>query len=139
MARSYPAGTDLEISLDIASEGRSFWSDTFAIPITDPLETSAGGVGMPATFALHEAYPNPFNPATVLSYALPEAVEVSLVIYDALGREVRALRRGREPAGMRSVAWDGRDSRGQSVGSGVYVARLEAGRFRQSRKLVLLR
>ena len=135
----YPAGTDLEVSLDIASEDRSFWSDTFAIPITDPLETSADGVGMPAAFALHEAHPNPFNPVTRLSYALPEAGEVSLIVYDAQGREVRVLRRGREPAGIRGVTWDGRDSRGRPVGSGVYIARLEAGRFQQSRKLVLLR
>ena len=76
--------------------------------------------------ALSQNYPNPFNPATRLRYELPEAARVAIRVYDILGREVRTLREGDERAGTFFVDWDGRDSEGIAVSSGVYVARLRA-------------
>ena len=79
---------------------------------------------MPGMSAL-AAYPNPFNPQTRLSFELPRAGEVTLNIYDVAGRKVATLLQGHQPAGPGSVTWDGRDRSGRSLGSGLYLARLE--------------
>jgi flagellar hook assembly protein FlgD len=71
--------------------------------------------------------PNPFNPSTRLEYELARAGRVRLRIFDVGGRLVREVDVGHRPAGLSSIPWDGRDSRGRTLGSGVYVVRLEAG------------
>ena len=95
--------------------------------------------GLPTTYALHPAYPNPFNPVTTLRYDLPERAELALTIYDLLGREVRRWQVPHQAAGYHTLRWDGADSKGNPVASGVYLYRLEAGGFTQARKMVLLR
>jgi subtilisin family serine protease len=95
---------------------------------------------VPSAFRLLPAYPNPFNPgaqSTVIRYEFPENQapgEVTLTFFDARGRQVRTMKGGRS-----HVVWDGRDERGEALGSGVYFCRLRAGRFADVRKLVLLR
>ncbi|MCG8608512.1 T9SS type A sorting domain-containing protein [bacterium] len=93
----------------------------------------------PLTFALHQNYPNPFNPSTEIRYEVAEAVDVSLTIYDLLGRKVRDLVKGKQSAGPYAVQWDGRDERGRQVASGVYLLRLTAGSLSRSRKMLLMR
>jgi photosystem II stability/assembly factor-like uncharacterized protein len=86
------------------------------------------------------AHPNPFNPATSLSFSLRQSASVSLEILDPQGRHLRHLLAGEvRPAGTQSVAWDGRDDRGQALASGVYLARLIAGNERAAGKLLLLK
>lgn len=80
----------------------------------------------PAVTVLLPVSPNPFNPATVLRYELAEAGSVRLCVYDLRGRRVRELVAATRPAGRYEALWDGRDERGQGVGAGVYVARLDA-------------
>jgi hypothetical protein len=93
---------------------------------------------LPTQYALHESYPNPFNPTTTIKYDLPEGGNVSLVVYDVLGREVTRLVDGFEEAGYRAVTWDA-----TGVASGLYFARLNVGdangghRFTAVRKLIL--
>ncbi|MDP6775675.1 MAG: FlgD immunoglobulin-like domain containing protein, partial [Candidatus Latescibacteria bacterium] len=93
---------------------------------------------LPTEFGVN-AYPNPFNPSTTISYDLPEAQMVSIVIYDALGQEVRRLVNAQTAAGRYQVQWDARDNQGRSVGSGVYIAQVEAGSFSTSQKMLLLK
>jgi hypothetical protein len=93
----------------------------------------------PAASFLSQNVPNPFNPATRIAFGLGVPANVSLRIYDAAGRLVRTLVEGARPAGRYSELWDGRDARGASVASGVYFCRLDAGRFTQTRKMLLLR
>lgn len=81
---------------------------------------------VPAQVALLPNYPNPFRGQTQLGYALPEAAEVRLTVYDVLGRVVRRLASGRMRAGRHQVRWDGRSDGGQAAASGVYFVRLEA-------------
>ncbi|MGQ9559450.1 MAG: S8 family serine peptidase [Candidatus Oleimicrobiaceae bacterium] len=91
----------------------------------------------PAAFRLLPGYPNPFVHGTVIRYEFPEdQVPANIVVsfFDARGRQVRTMRGGRT-----HVVWDGRDDRGEALGSGVYFCRLQAGRFTDVRKLVLLR
>ncbi len=80
-----------------------------------------------ATFRLLPSQPNPFNPRTVIPFELPAAGAARLAVFDVAGRLVRILLEGNLPAGHREAAWDGRDAAGREVGSGTYLARLEAG------------
>jgi len=95
--------------------------------------------GTPSGFALLANYPNPFNPATTISYQLPTTAQVSLSIYNTTGQRVRDLVRQVQAAGSYSVPWDGRDDAGSTVSAGAYFYRLEAGGFRQTRRMVLLK
>lgn len=89
---------------------------------------------LPDGFALAQNYPNPFNPSTTIRYALPEATEVRLTVYDALGREVKRLVDGLQVAGEHEVVFEG-----QGLPSGVYVYRLTAGSVTQTRRMVLMK
>jgi hypothetical protein len=89
---------------------------------------------VPRSFKLEQNYPNPFNPSTTIKYELPRASMVRLHVYDMLGREVGALVNERKGAGIHEVRFDG-----SNYASGVYVYRLTAGDFVQSRKLMILR
>jgi hypothetical protein len=94
---------------------------------------------VPGAFALHPAYPNPFNPSTVIRYELRAASRVSLRVYDTAGREVRTLVEGWRAAGNHEVTFEGAD-----LPSGVYLLRLETSglrqpRLREVRKLILLK
>ena len=95
--------------------------------------------GLPETFALHQNYPNPFNPNTMIRFDLPEAGNVSLVIYDMMGREVTTLVSSRIEAGYHFVQWDGSNSIGFSVAAGVYIYTIQAGKHRAINKMIYLK
>jgi len=103
------------------------------------LGVGEGASRLPKTFALFQNIPNPFGGNTVIKYALPEDVDVELVIYNVMGQRVRTLVRGRERAGYGGMKWDGRDDAGRRVGPGVYFYKLKAGEFEAIRKMVMLR
>ncbi len=100
---------------------------------------AATALEVPLELALHPNVPNPFNPATVLSFDLPAAAEVRLVIFDIAGRAVREVAGGRYPAGRHAVTWDGRNRAGEGAGSGIYFARLTVGDVSRTRKLLLVK
>ena len=91
----------------------------------------------PLQFGLEQNHPNPFNPATTIHYTLSEATQVRLTIYNVLGQAVRELINSGQGAGVHSVNWDGRDSFGKAVASGVYLYRLKAGANVSVRKMIL--
>jgi len=93
----------------------------------------------PSTTYLEQNYPNPFNPMTTIRFGLKDASYVSLTIYDASGRVVRTLIAGRVVAGHHEKLWDGKDSRGAAVSSGIYFCKLTANSQVETRKMVLLR
>jgi hypothetical protein len=94
----------------------------------------------PLGFALHPGYPNPFNPSTIIAYDLPEPATVDLVVFDVTGRVVRTLVAGeRVPAGRHEAVWNGRDAAGRSVAAGVYLCRLAAGGYVETRSLSLVK
>ncbi len=103
------------------------------------LVSSASGVPAASVLQLTQNAPNPFNPATTISWvADPEAGQVSLRVYDLAGRLVRTLVAGAASAGPDSVTWDGTDDLGQPVAAGVYHYRLQQGGQAVARKMVLL-
>ncbi|MFA6455757.1 MAG: YCF48-related protein, partial [Bacteroidota bacterium] len=95
--------------------------------------------GIPTEFALDQNYPNPFNPATTIRYALPTNANVSIRIFDILGREVRSLMNEQTAAGFHKVEWNGRNNSGLQVASGMYIYRIEAGSFVATKKMMLLK
>jgi len=92
------------------------------------------GEEIPATYELSQNYPNPFNPKTVIRSQLPVAGDVSLVVYDVLGREVAVLVNEQRVAGRYQDRFDA-----TGLASGVYFYRMQAGNFVQTRKLLLVR
>jgi len=95
-------------------------------------------LNLPTEFA-SAVYPNPFNPSTTISYDLPLEAEVSIVIYDAIGQEIRRLISQQHTAGRYSIQWDAKDHLGRSVGSGVYIAKILAGNNTATQKMLLLK
>ncbi len=93
----------------------------------------------PNALSLSQNYPNPFNPTTNISYILPQAGHVELVIYNALGQEVRTLKAGYSNAGSYSVNWNGLDHAGNSVASGLYIYTLTTGDQSISKKMLMLK
>ena len=94
---------------------------------------------LPNTFELTQNYPNPFNPETVIPFALPEAADVRLTIYNVLGQQVVHLVEDRLAAGFHRVAWSGRDDYGRQVASGLYFVRMQSTDFNTVRKMMLLK
>jgi hypothetical protein len=99
------------------------------------IEATVGGY----TTRLEQNRPNPFNPSTQVVYQLADNERVSLTIYDVSGRHVRTLVDQLQPAGAYSVTWDGRDDGGRLSPTGVYFYKLTAGKFTQTRRMVLLK
>lgn len=110
------------------------------IRIQDSFTAVRSTILTPDEFSLTQNYPNPFNPTTQINYALPRSSQVTLTIFNVLGRKVRELvRKRRQPAGIHTVEWDGKDDSGTAVASGVYLYRIKAGDFVKSRKMILVR
>ena len=91
-------------------------------------------VAIPESFSLDRAYPNPFNPTTTLSFAIPVDSEVFLSVYNLQGREVVSLINGNMEAGYHSVVWNA-----DSYSSGVYFVKMVAGEFVNTQKLMLVK
>ena len=96
-------------------------------------------IAIPDQFALHQNYPNPFNPITTINYDIPENGNVSLIIYDILGRQVIQIINEFQEASYKSIQWNGRNKSGQLVGTGMYFYAIEAGKYSAIRKMVLLK
>ena len=124
----------LQVTRIYAGPGMVYATDEFTV-----LEAAVVSV-LPADFSLSEAFPNPFNSVTKISYGLPEASRMSIRIYDISGRMIATLVEGDIPAGNHAVTWDA-----GSVATGVYLVQMEASRtgssggFSAVRKLTLLR
>jgi len=93
----------------------------------------------PTRFSLNNNFPNPFNPVTTLRYNLPEQAQVTLTIYDPMGREITQLVNDTQEAGFRSIQWDATTNAGQPVSAGLYLYTIQAGNFRQTKKMILLK
>lgn len=95
---------------------------------------------IPLGFELDQNFPNPFNPATSIRYGLPEAADVTLKVFDLLGKEVVTLLSAEQrEAGYHVVSWGGRDKNGASVASGLYFYQISSGKFVQTRKMILVK
>jgi hypothetical protein len=120
-------------------------SGSVQIPAAGSIAIEVSGADVPKEFALSQNYPNPFNPATTIAYALPYDAKVNVTVFDMLGRRIATLVDDQQPAGHRTVQWDGRNAAGMQVASGLYFCRLEASPvaggspFTAIRKMMLLK
>jgi hypothetical protein len=127
--------------------GDSLWSSStngFFVAQDATSGVEAGGNEILKGFVLHPNYPNPFNPATSIRFDLPQQGFVRISVYEINGRLVRSLVSESRNAGSYSMKWDGRDSFGNPLPSGIYVCRMEVRsadgrRFTQSVKMGLVR
>ena len=90
-------------------------------------------------FQLFQNYPNPFNPVTTLQYDLFHDVFVNITIYDLLGNVVKNIINETQKSGKKTIKWNATNNQGQSVSAGVYIYTIEAGGFRQTKKMILLK
>ena len=104
---------------------------TSVIPVADRIE------GVPVKYVLYPNYPNPFNPATTISFGLPQPAHVQVEIFDVNGRKVKRLVDQACSAGIHSVVWNGTDEADRKVCSGIYICRFSAGEVMLHRKMIL--
>ncbi len=126
--RNVEAATTYRYELVIETRDGDVIRSQIATATTPALRTS-----------LEQNYPNPFNPKTTIEYSLADAATVALGIYDAKGALVVRLEQGRQARGTHHVEWNGRDTQGRPVGSGVYFYRLEGVKGIAPKKMVLLK
>ena len=94
---------------------------------------------LPHAFNLYNNYPNPFNPVTTLRYDLPEDALVNITIYDIMGRIVRTLINSQQNAGFKSIQWNATNDAGSPLSAGLYLYKIQADNFVETRKMVLLK
>ena len=113
------------------------------ITLSDPGASEAAKTAVqtrPEAFALADNFPNPFNPTTTIKYALPQAADVELTVYNVVGQPVRTLVAEYQSAGRYAVEWDATNDSGHSLSSGMYFYRLQAGgEFVEVKKMLLLK
>lgn len=118
-------------------QGTIFFDD-LTVQTTTATAVYGGNVAL-KSFSLDQNYPNPFNPTTTIRYRIPERAAVKLRIYDMLGREVKTLVNAEQNPGQYEAIWNGENNYGTKVASGIYIYRVEAGKFVQVKKMVLLK
>ena len=138
------------IELRVIGPGGNYESHTQKVKVTNEhlknavLSVNLGGIGKPNENQLLQNYPNPFNPETWIPYQLSEDSSISVSIFDTTGQLVRTLSLGFQPAGFynsqeRAAYWDGHNTLGERVASGVYFYQLITPSFQQTRRLVILK
>ena len=103
------------------------------VTLTTPVSVEEEA-GVPAAYALENNYPNPFNPSTTISYTLPASSYVTLTVFDLTGRQIRHLASGTQPAGTHEVSFEA-----SGLPSGVYVYRLQAGDYVDTKRMVMVK
>jgi len=101
--------------------------------------SASNAASLPTAFGLSQNSPNPFNPTTTIGYALPQAGDVKISVYNVLGQNIKDLVDGYMEAGNHQVVWDGKDRSGDAVASGIYFYKISAQDYADTKKMVLLK
>jgi hypothetical protein len=117
------------------SGNESNFTDEKSIMVTSIEE----GNGIPIEFALRQNHPNPFNPTTSIRYELPQAAHVKISIYNSLGMLVTTLVDQDEQSGYHTIEWNGTDNSGNTIASGIYIYKMEAGTFSSIKKMLFIK
>jgi len=135
---------DLEFNTEyfyrVSANVNGLWTDySNVVSVTLEYVNIAGANDIPTVYKVHQNHPNPFNPVTTLRYDLPEDGLVNITVYDVMGRVVRTLVNMEQNAGFKSIQWNATNNEGQPVSAGLYLYTIQAGGFRQTKKMVLLK
>lgn len=138
-AATTPVKNALVIFIDNSDTTKKFYAQTdaagfYQVDILASVEASE--YRQPTVFSVSQNYPNPFSGTTIIPFVLQQESNVSVVIYDLLGREVRSFEFQRKPYGIHYVLWDGKNNTGTTVATGIYFCRVSAGGVSQVRKLL---
>ena len=149
LSSQFDMGDTLSMSFT-ASGSETEGNDCFlTVVLPTPAQAAAGHrggadapgtptTGLPSTFALHSAHPNPFSRATMIRYDLPRPSEVRIDVFDVQGRHVATLLNGSRSAGRQLVKWNGVVESGERARAGVYLCRMSAGTFTAEQRMTLL-
>jgi photosystem II stability/assembly factor-like uncharacterized protein len=138
-----PSNT-IVLSLDFDSRGFIYAGTTYNSvfrSLSTTLDMNEGSSDIPSDYSLYQNFPNPFNPNTIISYQIPVGGDVTLNVYDLLGREVATLVDEYKPAGKYEVEFDASSHSGnvRNLTSGIYFYTLRAGNFVQTKKMLLIK
>ena len=141
--------------IEITSGFEGIGEDTLILTVTDTSGASDSAMifiqvvlsvgvddgfdALPEKFELFQNYPNPFNPTTTIMYALPVRSDVTLRIYNLMGQEILKITHDEMNAGYHEERWNGLNQSGRKVASGIYIFRLNAGDFIETKKMLLLK
>ena len=120
-------------SVDISGDNRLIYVNRYDNYLSTESEK------IPTEFALHENYPNPFNPTTTLRFDLPEISDVRLTIFNMLGQKVKTYNMESTPAGYHALKWNATNDYGKPVSAGIYLYQIQAGEYISTKKMVLLK
>jgi hypothetical protein len=139
-AGEWLANNEIAIQSGIAEKPKFAICQHFTPPcdIALPVE-EVNGRTLPLKFELGQNTPNPFNPNTIITFAIPRPAEVRVEVFNVLGQKVKTLANEFCKAGYKRVEWDGTDDNGSSVASGVYLYRMTSGDFKDTKKMLLLK
>ena len=129
---------DTLINLDSQSYN-GIGPDMGAFEYEESVDIDDVNFSVPKEYVLAQNYPNPFNPTTQIKYDLPEDAMVNITIYDTMGRVVSNLVSSQQNAGYKSIQWNATNNLGEPVSAGLYLYTIQAGQFRQTKKMVLLK
>jgi len=143
--QQYESSFPKDFSLAIMKIAMGEWTREMEKDFTESLPkrgseemTEGADVEKPKAFALIGNYPNPFNPETIIKYATPKGSHVLIEIHNVLGQRIRRLLDSDVPAGYHDLVWNGRNEVGQKVSAGIYLCRMQAGKFMKTQKMTLL-
>jgi len=139
-------GSDLlNFNVSLSSYGSAVYTistqeEMVVLPPIPPIVSVDDQIAIiPKEFYLFQNFPNPFNPSTTIRYSIVQAGNVSIKIYDILGREIKTLVNEFKTVGTHRSHWNGNDKFGNKVSSGIYIYRIESGSFVQAKKMILLK
>jgi len=139
-SRGNAAGSSYEYHDTGIRPNRTYWYKLVEVtPDGDEAQFGPYSVTFKVTNTLEQNMPNPFNPSTTIKYSIAQDADVSLVVYDVSGRRVRTLVNTHQRADVYKMAWNGLNDQGGRVASGVYFYKLVAGKFVETRKMLLLK
>lgn len=124
----------------ISRVGQGYWSEVWSYETGDIVSVEMIDHQIPDEFALRQNFPNPFNPVTSIQFALPTDAIVQLEVYNMLGQRIATLIDGEyHTAGTYQAMWDARDDAGREISSGIYIYRITAGDFIETKKMTLMK
>ncbi len=146
IAASATAGAKINLSLQnvVANDangtamGLSPQAASLTVSSTTGIDSN-GETSAPINYRLLQNHPNPFNAGTVIKYEIPQTGPVSLKIYNLAGQEILEMVNAVQSPGRYQINWDGRDSFGKTVPSGIYICRIQAGTFVQTQRMIMVR
>ena len=121
-------------------DGGSDWTHMIPSPGYSNSELSqSNNLILPARYYISQNYPNPFNPKTTFHYEIPKDEFVNITVFDMIGREVKKLYSGFQTAGYKTVQWNATNRDGKLVSAGLYLYVFEAGKFKDTKKMLLVK